>query len=186
MTKESGALLSLPLEASWSLVSGAGGNMGHLMHPGLGEAPFASHAPIPSARFPSSWKWSCLCWAWGCCPMDGHRDTTKTNWKWSCLCWAWGCCPMDGQRDATKTKGPAQKSVSLFKEKKIGPGLWLSHEKEWNNAICGNMYGSRDCQTEWRKSDREGEISYNIPYRWNLKRNDINELTYQTETDSQI
>ena len=33
------------------------------------------------------------------------------------------------------------------------------------------------------KSDREGEIVYDIPYVWNLKRSDINELTYQTETD---
>ena len=32
---------------------------------------------------------------------------------------------------------------------------------------------------------REGEISYDIPYMWNLKRNDTNELTYKTETDSE-
>ena len=31
------------------------------------------------------------------------------------------------------------------------------------------------------KSGREGDI----PYVWNLKRNDTNELIYQTETDSQ-
>ena len=30
------------------------------------------------------------------------------------------------------------------------------------------------------KSDREGEISYDIPYMWNLKINDTNELTYKT------
>ena len=35
------------------------------------------------------------------------------------------------------------------------------------------------------KSDREGEISYDIPYMWNLKRNDTNELTCKTERDSQ-
>ena len=29
------------------------------------------------------------------------------------------------------------------------------------------------------KSDR-GETSYDIPHMWNLKRNDINELTYKT------
>ena len=28
-------------------------------------------------------------------------------------------------------------------------------------------------------------ISYDIPYMWNLKRNDTNELTYKTERDSQ-
>ena len=34
-------------------------------------------------------------------------------------------------------------------------------------------------------SDREGEITYDIPYMWNLKRNDTNELTCKTERDSQ-
>ena len=27
------------------------------------------------------------------------------------------------------------------------------------------------------------EISYNIPYMWNLKRSDTNELIYKTEND---
>ena len=36
----------------------------------------------------------------------------------------------------------------------------------------------------WVKSDREGEISYDIPYIQNLKRNYINEHIYKTETDS--
>ena len=45
------------------------------------------------------------------------------------------------------------------------------------------MYGSRNCHT---KSDREGEISYDIPYVQNLKRYDINELIYRTETDSRL
>ena len=35
------------------------------------------------------------------------------------------------------------------------------------------------------KTDREGEISYDIPYMWDLKRNDTIELIYKTETDSQ-
>ena len=30
-------------------------------------------------------------------------------------------------------------------------------------------------------SDREREISYDITYMWNIKRNDINELIYKTE-----
>ena len=29
------------------------------------------------------------------------------------------------------------------------------------------------------------KILYDIPYMWNLKRNDTNELTYKTERDSQ-
>ena len=47
--------------------------------------------------------------------------------------------------------------------------------KKRNNAIWSNMHGSRECHTEWSKSDREGEILYDIPYMWNLK-NDPNEL----------
>ena len=31
--------------------------------------------------------------------------------------------------------------------------------------------GFRDCHTEWSKSDREGEILYDIPYMQNLKIN---------------
>ena len=58
-------------------------------------------------------------------------------------------------------------------------------KKEWNNAICSNMDGPRDCHTEWSKSDREGQILYDITCMWNIKRNDTNELIYKTETDSQ-
>ena len=64
-------------------------------------------------------------------------------------------------------------------------GVLLSHKKEWNNAICSNIDGPRDCHTEWIKSDREREISYDITYMQNLKRNDTNECIYKTETDSQ-
>ena len=35
------------------------------------------------------------------------------------------------------------------------------------------------------KSDREREISYDIPSMWNLKGNDTNELIYKRERDSQ-
>ena len=49
-------------------------------------------------------------------------------------------------------------------------------------AICSNMNGPRDCHIELSKSDWEGEISYDIPYMWNLKRNDTNELTKEKET----
>ena len=43
------------------------------------------------------------------------------------------------------------------------------------------MDGPRDCHTEWNKSDREREMSYDIPYMWNLKRNDTKKLTYKTK-----
>ena len=52
--------------------------------------------------------------------------------------------------------------------------------KEWNNAICCNMDGPREYHTEWNKSEK---ILYDIPYMWNLKRNDTNELKKQRLTD---
>ena len=33
--------------------------------------------------------------------------------------------------------------------------ILLSHKNEWNNAICNNMDGPRECHTEWNKSERE-------------------------------
>ena len=37
------------------------------------------------------------------------------------------------------------------------------------------LYGPRDCHTEWSKSYRERQISYDMAYMWNLK-NGTNEL----------
>ena len=48
-------------------------------------------------------------------------------------------------------------------------GLLLSHKKEWNNVICSYINGPRDYHTKGSKSDRERQISSDIPYMWNLK-----------------
>ena len=56
-------------------------------------------------------------------------------------------------------------------------------KKEWNNAICSNMDGTRDYHTKWSKSERERQIPYDITYVWNLKYG-TNEPIYKTETDS--
>ena len=32
---------------------------------------------------------------------------------------------------------------------------WLLVKKEWNDAICSNMNGPRECHTEWNKSEKE-------------------------------
>ena len=34
-------------------------------------------------------------------------------------------------------------------------GILLSHQKEWNNAICSNMDGTSDYHTKWSKPERE-------------------------------
>ena len=43
------------------------------------------------------------------------------------------------------------------------------------------MGGLRDYHATWSKSDREKQISYDVAYMWNLKKNDTNELIYKTE-----
>ena len=48
------------------------------------------------------------------------------------------------------------------------------------------MDGPRDCHTDWSKSDREGEILYGIPYMWNLKGNDTNELIYRNKLRKEV
>ena len=57
-------------------------------------------------------------------------------------------------------------------------GILLTHKEEWNNVICSNMNGPRDCHTEWSKSDRERQISYNSTYMWNLKKKKRYKWTY--------
>ena len=37
----------------------------------------------------------------------------------------------------------------------IYSGILLSYKKEWNNAICSNMDGSRHYHTQWGKLERE-------------------------------
>ena len=34
-------------------------------------------------------------------------------------------------------------------------GVLLGYKKAWNNAICSDMDGPKDCHTEWRKSDKD-------------------------------
>ena len=56
----------------------------------------------------------------------------------------------------------------IDKEDVVYNGILLSHKKELNNTICRNINGPRDCHTEWSKSDRERQVSYDITYMPNL------------------
>ena len=60
-------------------------------------------------------------------------------------------------------------------------GILLSCKKEWNNIICSNMAGPRDCHTEWSKSEKDKD-KYDIVYMWNLKKNGSNELIYKKKS----
>ena len=58
----------------------------------------------------------------------------------------------------------------------LSNGIILSHKKEWNNAICSNMDGSRDYYIKQSKSAIEKQIPYDITYRWNLKIHTIEQI----------
>ena len=49
-------------------------------------------------------------------------------------------------------------------------GILLSHKKERYWVICWDVDGSRECHTEWSKSEREKEISYINTHMWNLEK----------------
>ena len=61
----------------------------------------------------------------------------------------------------------------------------LNVEYEGNRKLK-NDFKILTWYTEWSKLDREGERAYDIPYIWNLKINDTNELMKQKRlTDSE-
>ena len=43
-------------------------------------------------------------------------------------------------------------------------GILLSHKKEWNNTIWGNMDGPRYYHTKWSKTERERQMLHDITY----------------------
>ena len=49
-------------------------------------------------------------------------------------------------------------------------GILLSHKTERSWVICRDVDRSRDCHTEWSKSEREKQISYINTYMWNLEK----------------
>ena len=75
----------------------------------------------------------------------------------------------------------------LDKEDVVWPyhGILLSDKNEWNKVVCNYRDGPRDFHTKWSKSERERQIPHDVTYTWNLKY-DINKLSYETETDSQM
>ena len=44
--------------------------------------------------------------------------------------------------------------------------ILLSHKKERNWVICWDVDGSKDCHTEWSKSEREKQISFIKACMW--------------------
>ena len=50
-------------------------------------------------------------------------------------------------------------------------GIQFSHSKEWNNAVCRNMDGSRDDHTNWSQKEKDSVwyhlyVESKIWYKW--------------------
>ena len=56
------------------------------------------------------------------------------------------------------------------------------HKKGWNKIMCSNMGRPRDYHTKWSKSEKDKY--YMISLIGRISKNDTNELTSKTETDS--
>ena len=58
----------------------------------------------------------------------------------------------------------AKNAIDRWMDKDVYDGILLSLKKEQNNVNCSHMEGYRDCHTEWNKSDRDKQMSYDITY----------------------
>ena len=64
---------------------------------------------------------------------------------------------------------------------KTGNRILLSHKKEWNNAISGNIEATRDSHAKWGNQKEKEKITYGTTYMWNLEYG-TNEHIYKTQT----
>ena len=84
---------------------------------------------------------------------------------------------------------------SVWRRKWQSTPVFLPEESHRQESLVGcSSWGLKESDTTEQLTHtesvtlsevREGEISYHTPYMWILKRNDINELTYKVERDSQ-
>lgn len=64
-------------------------------------------------------------------------------------------------------------------------GLVLSHIKEWNLVIWGNMDGPGGHYTEWNEPDTEGQIRNDLIYIRNIKGQKTSEYNKKQQTHSE-
>ena len=64
----------------------------------------------------------------------------------------------------------------------INNGIFLSHKKEWNNTVWGNMDGPTDYHGKWSKSDKDKYHMTSLIC--GIYKKDTNELIYKRERDS--
>ena len=60
----------------------------------------------------------------------------------------------------------------------------ILHKNKWNNITCSNMGRPRDYHTKWSKSEKDKYHMISLIGR--ISKNDTNELTSKTETDTYL
>ena len=63
---------------------------------------------------------------------------------------------------------------------------WTELKKEWNCVIFRDMDGSRDCRTEWSKSEKDKNRYGILTQICGIKKNDIDDLTCKAEIEPQM
>ena len=68
--------------------------------------------------------------------------------------------------------------IYIYTHTYIDTGILLSHKKEWKGNIAATWMDLEIIILS--KLDQERQISYDIAYLWNLKKNDTDELIYNS------
>ena len=68
------------------------------------------------------------------------------------------CITIYNSQDMEATLMPIDRWMDKEDVVHIYNGILLSHIKGWNWVIFRDVDGSRDCHTEWNKSEREKQI----------------------------
>ena len=120
-------------------------------------------------------SWWCLSASWGLGKMGKHQSTSWTPAQGALSEGRAWFDPSLAHTSGSSSWAGRQPIAALFTIAKTWKqpkcpffmGL-LNHKKEWHNAICSNMVGTRDSHSEWSMSGRERQIPYDITYFFNL------------------
>ena len=99
----------------------------------------------------------------------GHISGGNSNSK-RCMHPNVHCSTIYNSQDMEATYTPIDRRMDKEDVVHIYNGIVLSHKKEQNWVICKDVDGSRDCHTEWSKSEGEKQILYINAHMWNLEK----------------
>ena len=91
---------------------------------------------------------------WSSNPTPGHISGEKHKLK-RYMHPSVHCSTIYNSQDKETTQMSINRAMDKEDVVHIYNGILLSYEKEWNNAICSDMDGPRDCHSEWSRSDKD-------------------------------